>query len=323
MQEISHKRNSGSTYKVLCIGECMIEMLRSENDLYSASYAGDTFNTAQYLAWLGKNDNIVVSYLTVLGRDRFGRNMLKQWEKNNVDTSLVMSTEEKNTGLYFADTDVRGNRDYTFFRSDSAAKLMFKMRHSDALFSKALDCNMIYTSAITLMILDDDGREKLIAFYKEAYERNLITVFDTNYRPSGWKSKEETRIWIDSITPYVRIMLPTNDENKELYGDYTDEHTIERLSKNKIPEIVLKRGGEGCKIHYEGESFDVPAERNVKVVDTTAAGDSFNAGYLYGRIKGKLPEEAALLGHKLASKVIGQRGAIIDRNLVLNIFAEH
>lgn len=316
MNEISHKTDLASTYKILCIGECMVEMQRSEDDLYKASYAGDTFNTAQYLAWLSQNDSMVVSYLTVLGRDRFGRSMLEEWKNNNIDTSLVMSTEEKNTGLYFADIDVQGNRDYTFFRSDSAAKLLFKMRHSEALFSKALDYNMVYISAITLMILDDEGREKLISFYKNAFEKGLTTVFDTNFRPSGWKSKKEAREWITALLPYVSIILPTDDENKELFGDYTYDHTIERFSGAGITEIVVKCGGEGCKIKYEGQNFSVPAERNVKVVDTTAAGDSFNAGYLYGRIQGQSPEHSARLGHRLASKVIGQRGAIVDVSII-------
>ncbi len=308
-----------STYKILCIGECMIEMVQTDEGLYKALYAGDTFNTSQYLAWLGEEDNIDVSYMTVLGRDRFGSSMLENWSRNGVDTSLVMTTDQKNTGLYFADLDDQGNRDYTFFRSDSAARLLFKMKNSNAFFEKALDYSIIYISAITLMILDDKDRQKLVDFYKKAFEKGIITVFDTNYRPSGWISKDEARLWINAIMPYTTIALPTFDENKELFGDKTPHETLNRFLENQISEIVVKCGGEGCKIRHNNEEYDIGAEKNISVFDTTAAGDSFNAGYLYARLKGCPPDLSASFAHKVAAKVIGHRGAIIDKTHITEL----
>ena len=77
--------------KVSAIGECMIEMVQQENGLYSAGYAGDSFNMTQYLAWIGKDLGVEAGYVTVLGRDRKGRAMLKAWEENGIDVSRLFS----------------------------------------------------------------------------------------------------------------------------------------------------------------------------------------------------------------------------------------
>ena len=80
------------------------------------------------------------------------------------------------------------------------------------------------------------------------------------------------------------------------------------------PEVVLKRGAEACLIRCDGESFEVPAQKVERVVDTTAAGDSFSAAYLASRLKGGSPAEAAEAGHRLASRVIQVPGALIPRD---------
>ena len=77
---------------------------------------------------------------------------------------------------------------------------------------------------------------------------------------------------------------------------------------------VCKRGARGCVILGGGALVDVPVPRPVKALDTTAAGDGFNAGYLAARLTGSSPEQAALAGHGLAGAVVQYPGAIIPRD---------
>ena len=77
-----------------------------------------------------------------------------------------------------------------------------------------------------------------------------------------------------------------------------------------VAEIVLKMGPQGCLV-VSSDTRELVAANKVAVVDTTSAGDSFNAGYLAARLQGKSASAAARAGHRLASVVIQHRGAII------------
>lgn len=294
----------------------MVQLLQQNDGRYIRNYAGDTHSFIQYLAWLSQNESCVFSYMTALGEDKFGTEMLKDWQNHGLDTSLVMTTDTKNTGLYFADTDENGHRDYTYYRSDSAAKLIFQLPESVGLVSKLMAYDLIYISAITLMILNDEDKDKLINLFETAQENGIQTVFDTNYRPAGWASDKVAREWIDKILPHTSLCFPTNDENATLYKDKTPEDTAKRIFDTGVSEVVVKCGADGCLIKTQDETVHVAAVNDVAVTDTTAAGDSFNAGYVYGRIHDKLPYEAARLGHKVAAEVIQHQGALVDPALL-------
>lgn len=311
---------NASRFKFTAIGECMIEMVPADNGLYAMRYAGDSFNTSQYLAWLDDKNDFIVSYLTCLGADKFGRKMLKAWGDNQINTEYVLTNNIKNTGLYFADTDENGNRDYTFFRSDSAAKYLFQHDNIDQTLDNVLaNTDTLYISLISMAILSNEDKEKLITFFERAYSTGIKTVLDTNYRESLWASKQETINWHNKLLPFIHTAMPTFDENQILFGDKTPNDTIDRLKQADVKEIIVKNGEDGAYIFDNGQETFVPAHNVVKVVDTTAAGDSFNAGYLYARALGHSNEVSAKLGHSLASKVIQHKGALISKNDVAKL----
>ena len=98
-------------------------------------------------------------------------------------------------------------------------------------------------------------------------------------------------------------------------GIYRAE-VIARTHAAGVEEVVVKRGADACLVSVSGQPLrEVPAVRlaKEKVVDTTAAGDSFSAGYLAVRLTGGDAESAARRGHLTASTVIQYRGAIIPR----------
>ena len=117
------------------------------------------------------------------------------------------------------------------------------------------------------------------------------------------------------------IAFLTLDDEDLLWGALPVEDVIARTQQAGVKEIVIKRGAESCLVAIAGEALkEVPAVKLPKesVVDTTAAGDSFSAGYLAVRLTGGEAEAAAKRGHLTASTVIQYRGAIIPREAMPN-----
>jgi 2-dehydro-3-deoxygluconokinase len=115
------------------------------------------------------------------------------------------------------------------------------------------------------------------------------------------------------VAPHVDIALPTFNDESALFGDTSPRLTAERWRAHGIDEVAVKLGADGCMIFQAGQDCIVPAQE-AAAIDTTGAGDSFNAAYLAARLKGSNPGEAALAGHSLAWEVVQQPGAIIARS---------
>ena len=117
------------------------------------------------------------------------------------------------------------------------------------------------------------------------------------------------------------IAFLTLDDEDLLWGAQPVEEVIARTQQAGVKEVVIKRGADSCLVAIQGEALkEVPAVKlpKEKVVDTTAAGDSFSAGYLAVRLTGGDAEAAARRGHLTASTVIQYRGAIIPRDAMPN-----
>jgi len=173
------------------------------------------------------------------------------------------------------------------------------------------DYDVVYFSGITLAVLGEIGRERLLHTLVETRRRGGKVVFDNNYRPRLWASVEAAREAYGKVLAEVDMALLTEDDERALFGYASSEQVF--AAYPAIAEVVLKRGAQDCLIRFKGERFGVPAVKVEKVVDTTAAGDSFSAAYLASRLKGGSPQEAAVAGHRLASRVIQLPGALIPR----------
>lgn len=297
--------------KIAIIGECMIELSEKNRNL-SRNFGGDTLNTAVYLKRQTQSA-LDVYYVTGLGTDTFSNEMVDAWQNEAVNTDLVQRLENKLPGLYFIETDDTGERTFYYWRNDAAARFWLNSDNADHICEQLAQFDYLYLSGISIAILDAASRNKLIDCLKRCRANGGNVIFDNNYRPRLWANIDETRQAYEQVLSCTDIAFLTLDDEDMLWGKLPVEQVIARTSGFGVSEIVIKRGSDSCIVWRAEQQDDVPAIKLPKesVVDTTAAGDSFSAGYLAARLTGSNTVDSAKQGHLVASTVIQYRGAII------------
>ena len=298
---------------IALIGECMLELTRQSPGQSGRSlpmdlcYGGDTLNSAVYLARQG----VAVDYVTALGDDPMSAWMADQWRGEGVGCDLIDFQPNALPGLYLVETDERGERSFFYWRDNSPARRVFddQVRTKD-LFARLAGHAWLCLSGITLAIYDEPSRQRLFEQLANYRSQGGRVVFDSNYRPKLWSSRQEIQRAYESMYRHTDMALPTIEDEQQVFGDPDENSVISRLQSWGVGEIALKMGERGCLVAIDDQR-DLVAANKVAVVDTTSAGDSFNAGYLGARLKGRSVNQAAKAGHRLASVVIQHRGAII------------
>ncbi len=298
--------------------------LESASKLVSSvqlGYAGDTLNTAIYLkrtaADLGSDAS--VSFVSAVGCDTFSDQMLLMIESESINTNHIARNSKRLPGIYAISTDEFGERSFSYWRDSSAARLLFQEPFGPALQSLE-QYDGIYYSGITLAVLPSQIRTQLLN-YLNHFRKNedKWVAFDSNYRPHLWQSADEARQFTEQAYRNCDIALPSVDDEQNLFEDDSESAVIERLQSYGIKQGALKRGAKGAynlTLDENTNEHAVTADSGnlivvESVVDSTAAGDSFNGGYLASWIYDKKQPSALVAGHNCAARVIQHRGAIV------------
>ncbi|MCW1950114.1 MAG: sugar kinase [Octadecabacter sp.] len=299
-----------SIRRVACLGEVMIEMTDDGQDRPRLGVAGDTYNTSVYLRRLLKRADVSVSYITALGRDRFSNKILDTLSQHDIETSHVEIRDGRVPGIYMVETAPDGERSFSYWRSESAARTLFQKPCKIGL-GLLRDFDLVFLSGISLAILQPDVRKELLSALAVFRAEGGIVVYDSNHRPRLWESEALARETNMTIWAQTDIALPSVDDEMALFDESDERQVLDRLTAAGATYGAIKRGPKGPKaLGYNDIDQDYTAVENV--IDTTAAGDSFNAGFLAGLIGGQSLKDALLQGHNLSAKVILQRGAIVD-----------
>ncbi len=295
---------------IISVGEVMIELTRGPDARYGLSFGGDTFNTAVYLARAG----VDVAYATALGDDPYSDALISLASAEGVRTELIVRVPDRTSGLYLVETHAAGERSFCYWREHAPARELFELPQWGVVAERLLACRLIYFSGVTLSLYSNVGIGRFLALVELARKNGVKIAFDGNFRPRGWKGDlARTRTVFMEALKRVDIALPTFDDEALLWGDASPDATVERLQAFGIGEIAVKNGAKGALVLNAGTRELVPVPQIVVPIDTTAAGDSFNAAYLAARLSGEAPVGAAASAHRLAGEVIRHPGAIMPR----------
>lgn len=288
----------------------MVELSLGNNDDISLGFAGDTLNTAIYLKrFFG--DSAEVSYCTVIGSDPLSTRLVNFIDSESIDTSTISVSQQRCVGIYSISTDNEGERTFNYWRDNSAARTLF----TDNDFSVLDEFDVVYLSAITLAILPDNIRTGLLEKLATLRDTKKTKVaFDSNYRPALWESASVAKTTIDNAWRITDIALPSVDDELAVFKENNEAEVLKRFESYGVTTGALKRGAVGPVGIPPKDNSIVNYPSVNKVADTTAAGDSFNAGFLHAILSGSDNSTALLAGHNCAAKVIGYPGAIVPKD---------
>ncbi|MFT6425647.1 MAG: 2-dehydro-3-deoxygluconokinase [Celeribacter sp.] len=297
------------TKTLLTIGECMVEMAPDGHGKYAMNFAGDTLNTAWYAKrCLAGHEDYSVGYLTSVGTDDISDKMLDFLKASGVDTSHIARISDRTVGLYMIQL-ADGERSFAYWRDNSAAKLLAADPNAlDAAFSGD---QILLFSGITLAILSPEHRQNLIEALARARAQGAQVVFDTNIRPRLWETPTATKEWLSKAAAIADVMLPSFDEEEDMFGDTKPQDTAQRYRDLGAHTVIVKNGAHEMYAWSQGEGGMSISPDPVSPVDSTAAGDSFNAGYITARMQGADLEGALRAGMTLSAQVVQHRGALV------------
>lgn len=296
--------------RFLSIGECMAELApASMAGHYMLGFAGDTFNTAWFLARM--KPEAEVSYFTGIGDDAISEQMRKAFADGGILADHVQTIPNHTVGMYLISLE-NGERSFSYWRGQAAARQLANDAAALALAMESSDT--IYFSGITVAILDAPGRATLLAELRKAREAGKIIAFDPNLRPRLWTNDAEMTAAVMECAAVSDIVLPSFEDEADHFGDADPQATADRYLAVGATTVVVKNG-EGDVLFVEaGKSGVVPVTPIAEVVDTTAAGDSFNAGVFAGLIDGRTLEDSIALACRLSGLVVQGKGALVPVN---------
>jgi 2-dehydro-3-deoxygluconokinase len=292
--------------RAILVGEAMLELSR-DGERWRLGYGGDTLNTAIHLVRTG----VDAGYLTALGDDPFSHEMKRKWQAEGLDVSLVLTHPDRHAGLYAIDTDAKGERSFTYWRENAAAREMFTLPAMADALRTAERVELLAFSLITLAILPAQARATLLALASRVRANGGKVAFDGNYRPRLWGNPSEARTARDAAIACADIGLPTLEDEAALSGTLSADEVAAHWQRLGCKETIVKLGAAGCRLP---DGRIVAPDTTLSPVDTSGAGDAFNAGYLAARLDGVPAEEAARAGQALAGWTIMRTGAIPPRD---------
>ena len=298
--------------KIAVIGEPLVELSLSDEqgDNLQRRPGGDSLNMAIYLSRLLDKDRHQLSYFTRLGDDASSRWLMTALRTEAISTHQIGIEAGGQPGLCQIENLAGGERRFAYWRSDSPARRMFiNQNHPHTTAFRGFD--MLVFSAVTLAILQPAARENMLRQVAELAESGTAVVFDTNYRPALWHSPEIARHWVERASHLATLLMPTTDDLRPLYDVSSPTDMFRMLSDQYRCDIVLKDGGQPVQTRIDGIPGIFPLDCSGPRIDTTGAGDSFNAGFVAARISGQSPEDSVTAAHQLASIVVAHRNAVI------------
>lgn len=263
---------------IVGLGEALIEFnqTRPGQPEYRQGYGGDTSNAVIAAARQGAR----CAYLTRVGDDAFGQQLLDLWRAEGVDTAGVGRDADAHTGVYFVQHGPDGHA-FSYLRRDSAAARMRPGHLGAGLVERA---RFLHVSGISLA-LSDSACDTVFAAIARARAAGVQVSLDSNLRLGLWPLDRARAILREALR-HADLFLPSMDDLRHFTGHEDPARTLDWIREAGAPgTVVLKLGKEGAMLDDAGRRTAVASHR-VRAVDATGAGDCFAGNLMARRCQG-------------------------------------
>ncbi len=282
-------------YDVVALGELLIDFtcVSTDGDGYPTMAAHPGGAPANFLAAVAKFGS-KAAMIGKVGTDTFGKLLLGTLESAGIATEAMVADENVFTTLAFVTLDETGDREFAFARKPGA---------DTCLAFDQIDLSVIDRTKVlhygTLSLTDEPARSATYSVVEYAKKAGKLITFDPNLRKPLWKDLEEAKrqiLWGLSHADVVKI----SDEEVEFLFGLAPEEGADYILKNfGVKLVFVTCGAQGCFFANASAKGFAPSLKNIKVVDTTGAGDIFGGSAVWKLLQlGKAPEtltEAELL----------------------------
>ncbi|MCR4408549.1 MAG: carbohydrate kinase family protein [Anaerolineae bacterium] len=262
--------------RLLVIGELNVDLIIS--GLPSLPVLGQELLCQDFEMTLGSSSAICASWLAALGAtvdfwgkvgcDLYGEFVVGELERRGIGTDGVIRDSSIRTGVTVSLSYPHDRALFTYLGSIAALRL------SDLHLGLLSRYDHLHSASI---FLQRELRPGLPALYRAAKKAGLTTSLD-----SGWDPEEQWGRDVFDVLPHVDFFLPNETEALHLTGANDIEEAATELSCY-AGTVVVKLGREGALACTGGQVWKASGFK-VEVVDTTGAGDAFNAGFLYAHV---------------------------------------
>ncbi len=293
--------------KICSIGECMLELVNVKNHIYNQSIAGDTLNFSSYL----DKRLFEVSYLTAIGTSEISNITYNYFKKKKINTGLVNRLSSHEIGLYLIRNDNSGEKIFYYWRDNSASKFFFNNQDIKFFLNQLQKFQYIYLTGISLCLFESKKFINFIKILKILKKKQIKIIFDLNIRIKRW-SKKKLILYFSKTLPLVDILFASGEDLKCLIDKNTINTFEDILNKNNISHGIYRKNAKFNYTYYNDKRYIIKNKIINKVIDTSGAGDGYNAAYLSSYIKYKDVQKALIAASKIGAKIITKKGAIVD-----------
>jgi len=264
---------------IICFGEALIDFLNI-NRLEEAPLSLNEFR--QYPGGAPANVAVAIARLGgkslfagQVGKDTFGDFLEDALKSYQVDTQLMSRHANAKTALAFVTLDDEGERSFSFFRDNTADLLFTPSQITETWFNGS---SIFHFCSNTLT--NEKISETTLYAVQQAKLKDLTISFDVNLRHNLWENEQIDIPRVNQLAEQAHVLKYSKDELDFLAQGNAETYIAQLISKGVL--LVLVTDGPNTIHYYSSKASGTINPPTVDAVDTTAGGDAFIGGFLFG-----------------------------------------